>query len=67
MAVEKVGGGRTHCPADHVARPAGRPCRVTTSAKSVELPHGPISNPPPPMKVDTRTTFWRFHLQSSLS
>jgi hypothetical protein len=28
---------------------------VTTSAKSVELPHGPINTPPLPVKVDTHT------------
>jgi hypothetical protein len=49
MAVEKVGGGRTHWPTG-----------------PVELSHGPI-NIPLPVKVDTHTTFWRFHLQSSLS
>jgi hypothetical protein len=40
--------------------------QVSASAKSVELPHGPI-NTPLPMKVDTHTTLWRFHLQRSLS
>jgi hypothetical protein len=49
----------------------GRPVttwHVTASAKSVELPHGPI-NTPLPVKVDTHThtTFWRFHLKSSHS
>jgi hypothetical protein len=45
----------------------GRPAatwRVTTLAKSMELPHGPI-NMPLLVKVDTHTTLWRFHLQSS--
>jgi hypothetical protein len=58
--------------ADLIARPAtwlGRPAAtgwVTSSAKPVELPHGPI-NAPLLVKVDTQTTFWRFHLQRSLS
>jgi hypothetical protein len=40
--------------------------QVTALAKSVDHPHGPI-NTPLPLKVDTHPTFWRFHLQSSLS
>jgi hypothetical protein len=48
-----------------IVRPAAT-WKVTASAKSVELPRGPI-NTPLSVKVDTHTTFWRFHLQSSLS
>jgi hypothetical protein len=59
MAVEKVSGGQTHGPADHVARTAG--CHLPSyrlgqvggappwhykSAKSVELPRGTINTPP---------------------
>jgi hypothetical protein len=54
MAVEKVGGAQTHWPAKHMARPAGHHLVSYRSAKSVELPHGPI-NTPLPVKVNTHT------------
>jgi hypothetical protein len=56
-AVEKVSGGLSTPLAGHVA------WRITTSAKSVELLHGPI-NAPIPMEIRTHTRFWIFDLQS---
>jgi hypothetical protein len=42
--------------------------RVTTSAKSVELPHGPRNTPPLSSENQkTQPITWKFHLQSSIS
>jgi hypothetical protein len=64
---------RWFCSANSLAgRPAtwlGRPTTtwwVTASAKSLELPHGPI-NSPILVEIRTHTTFWRFQLPSSHS
>jgi hypothetical protein len=56
MVADKVGGGQTHWLFGHLARPVIT-WLVTTSAKSMELPHGPI-NTPILVKVYTHTTFW---------
>jgi hypothetical protein len=68
MAVEKVGGGRTHWPSSHVVRSANRHLGSYHLIQVGGAPPWPYKYPPPlPMKVDTHTTFWRFHLQSSHS
>jgi hypothetical protein len=66
-AVEKVGGGQTHLPVGHVARLAD--CHlVSYSLSQVDgAPPWPYKYPPSSESRHTHTTFWRFHLQSSLS
>jgi hypothetical protein len=56
MAVEKVGGGGTHCPTSHVARLAGRHLASYHLRHVGGAPpsHGPIKTPLP-VKVDTQT------------
>jgi hypothetical protein len=54
MAVEKVGGGQTHWPAGHVARPAGYHLVSYHLGQVGEAPPCPI-NTPLPVKVDTHT------------
>jgi hypothetical protein len=69
MAVEKVGGGRTYWPAGHVARPVG--CDMVSYRLGQVGGASPWLYKYPPTDesghTHTHTTFWRFHLQSSLS
>jgi hypothetical protein len=67
MAVEKVGGGRTHWPVGHMARLVGRHLVSYHLRQVGGAPPWPYKYPPLLVKVDTHITFWRFHLQSSLS
>jgi hypothetical protein len=66
MAMEKVGGGQTHWSAGHVARPVGHHLVSYHLGQVGGAPPWPYKYPLP-VKVDTHTTFWIFHLQSSLS
>jgi hypothetical protein len=66
MAMENVGGGQTHWPASHVARPDGRHLVSYRLDQVGGAPPCPYEYPIP-VKVDTHITFWGFHLQSSLS
>jgi hypothetical protein len=61
VEAELIGG-----PATWLGWPAAS-WRVTTLGQVGGALHGCINTPPLPLKVDTHTTFWRFHLQSSLS
>jgi hypothetical protein len=52
MAVEKVGGGQTHWPAGHVARPTGRHLVSYRLSQVGGAPQWPYKYPLP-FKVDT--------------
>jgi hypothetical protein len=65
MALEKVGGGQTHWPVSHVARPARLHLVSYCLSQVGGAPPWTYKYPPTGESRHTHTTFWRFHLQSS--